>query len=55
MNRNSDLIWATLGEGGLIMAMAAIGWATGHPHLCQSRSDSLRNGRAASHEKCAGL
>lgn len=36
MNRNSDLIWATLGEGGLIMAMAAIGWATGQPLIFAS-------------------
>lgn len=26
-----DWIWATLGEGGLILAVAAIGWATREP------------------------
>jgi hypothetical protein len=36
VNRRSDLIWATLGEGGLILAVAAIGWATGQPLIFAS-------------------
>ena len=28
MKNRADLIWATLGEGGLVLALAAIGWAT---------------------------
>jgi hypothetical protein len=36
MNRRADLIWATLGEGGLVLAVAAIGWATGQPLIFAS-------------------
>lgn len=36
MNRRSDLIWGTLGEGGLILAMAAIAWAAGMPLIFAS-------------------
>jgi HPP family len=36
MTRRADLIWATLGEGGLILAIAAIGWASGQPLIFAS-------------------
>jgi hypothetical protein len=36
MNRHYDLIWATMGEGGLILALSAIGWATGQPLIFAS-------------------
>ena len=36
MNNRSDLIWATLGEGGLVLALAAIGWATKQPLIFAS-------------------
>jgi hypothetical protein len=36
MNRASDMALATLGEGGLILAMAAIGWASGQPLIFAS-------------------
>jgi len=36
VNRQSDLIWATLGEGGLILAIAAMGWASGQPLIFAS-------------------
>jgi hypothetical protein len=36
MNRRADLIWATLGEGGLVLAVAAIGWATRQPLIFAS-------------------
>ncbi|HTZ83378.1 MAG TPA: HPP family protein [Candidatus Acidoferrales bacterium] len=36
MGRHSDLIWATLGEGGLILTMAAMGWLTGQPLIFAS-------------------
>lgn len=36
LNRRSDLIWATLGEGGLVLVMAAIGWATRQPLIFAS-------------------
>ena len=31
-----DLFWATLGEGGLVLALAAIGWATNQPLIFAS-------------------
>ena len=31
-----DIFWATLGEGGLLLAIAAIGWATGQPLIFAS-------------------
>jgi len=36
MKWHSDVIWATLGESGLILALAAIGWATGQPLIFAS-------------------
>lgn len=36
MTRRSDLVWATLGEGGLILAMAAVGWVSGLPLIFAS-------------------
>lgn len=36
MNRRFDVIWATLGEGGLLLAMATIGWVTGQPLIFAS-------------------
>jgi hypothetical protein len=36
MNRSSDMVLATLGEGGLVLTMAAIGWATGQPLIFAS-------------------
>jgi HPP family len=32
----SDLLWATLGEGGLVLAVAVIGWATKEPLIFAS-------------------
>ena len=31
MNKYSDFLWATLGEGVLVLAVAAIAWATQQP------------------------
>src|SRR6516225_11146367 len=31
MKNRADLVWATLGEGGLVLALATIGWATNQP------------------------
>src|SRR5215468_3733089 len=36
MKNSSDLVWATLGEGGLVLALAAIGWATNQPIIFAS-------------------
>ena len=36
MKNRADLIWATLGEGGLVLALAAIGWATNQPLIFAS-------------------
>ena len=36
MRNRSDLFWATLGEGGLVLALAAIGWATRQPLIFAS-------------------
>src|SRR5262249_50835373 len=36
MKNGSDLIWATLGEGGLVLALATIGWATNQPLIFAS-------------------
>ena len=36
MKNRSDLVWATLGEGGLVLALAAIGWATHQPLIFAS-------------------
>lgn len=36
MNRSEDILWATLGEGGLVCAIAAIGWATRQPLIFAS-------------------
>src|SRR5215467_12379667 len=36
MKNRADLIWATLGEGGLVLALAAIGWATSQPLIFAS-------------------
>ena len=36
MNKRGDLFWATLGEGGLILTLAAIGWVTKQPLIFAS-------------------
>ena len=36
MKNLADLVWATLGEGGLVLALAAIGWATNQPLIFAS-------------------
>lgn len=36
LKNRADLAWATLGEGGLVLAMAAIGWATNQPLIFAS-------------------
>ena len=36
MKNRSDLVWATLGEGGLVLALATIGWATNQPLIFAS-------------------
>jgi len=36
LNNRADLVWATLGEGGLVLAVAAIGWATHQPLIFAS-------------------
>lgn len=36
MKQRADLLWATLGEGGLVLAVAAIGWATNQPLIFAS-------------------
>ena len=36
MRNRADLFWATLGEGGLVLVLAAIGWATRQPLIFAS-------------------
>ena len=36
MKQRADLLWATLGEGGLVLALAAIGWAIHQPLIFAS-------------------
>lgn len=36
LNLSKDIFWATLGEGGLVCAMAAISWATRQPLIFAS-------------------
>lgn len=36
MNKRDDLFWATLGEGGLVLALGAIAWATKQPLIFAS-------------------
>src|SRR5215469_6319854 len=36
LNNRADFAWATLGEGGLVLALAAIGWATNQPLIFAS-------------------
>jgi len=36
LNLSKDIFWATLGEGGLVLAMAVIGWATRQPLIFAS-------------------
>jgi len=36
VRKSADLLWATLGEGGLVLALAAIGWATRQPLIFAS-------------------
>jgi hypothetical protein len=36
LKNRADLFWATLGEGGLVLAIAAIGWATNQPLIFAS-------------------
>jgi hypothetical protein len=36
LKKRADLFWATLGEGGLVLALAAIGWATRQPLIFAS-------------------
>lgn len=36
MNKRADLFWATLGEGGLVLALAALGWVTRQPLIFAS-------------------
>ena len=36
MKNRADLVWATLGVGGLVLALATIGWATNQPLIFAS-------------------
>lgn len=36
LRNRADLFWATLGEGGLVLVLAAIGWATRQPLIFAS-------------------
>ncbi len=36
VNRSEDILWATLGEGGLVCAIAVIGWAARQPLIFAS-------------------
>src|SRR5262249_33739778 len=36
LKNRADSFWATLGEGGLVLAIAAIGWATNQPLIFAS-------------------
>jgi hypothetical protein len=36
LNNRADLVWVTLGEGGLVLALSAIGWATNQPLIFAS-------------------
>src|SRR5215831_7077593 len=36
MKNRADLVWATLGESGLVLALATIGWATNQPLIFAS-------------------
>src|SRR5215831_13773907 len=36
MKNRADLVWATLGEGALVLALATIGWATNQPLIFAS-------------------
>ncbi|MGC1617238.1 MAG: HPP family protein, partial [Candidatus Acidiferrum sp.] len=36
LNKRTDLFWATLGEGGLVLALAAIAWAAKQPLIFAS-------------------
>jgi hypothetical protein len=36
LNKRSDLFWATLGEGSLVLIVAAVGWATKQPLIFAS-------------------
>jgi hypothetical protein len=36
LNKRADVFWATLGEGGLVLLLAAIGWATKQPLIFAS-------------------
>jgi hypothetical protein len=36
LKQRSDLLWATLGEGGLVLALAALGWAVRQPLIFAS-------------------
>ena len=36
MKNRADLVWAILGEGGLVLALGAIGWATKQPLIFAS-------------------
>jgi hypothetical protein len=36
VNKSADVFWATLGEGGLVLVLAAIGWATRQPLIFAS-------------------
>jgi len=36
VTNRKDLLWATLGEGGLVLALAAIGWAARQPIIFAS-------------------
>ena len=36
MNKGADVFWATLGEVGLVLVLAAIGWATRQPLIFAS-------------------
>jgi HPP family len=36
LNKRGDLFWATAGEGGLVLALAAVGWAARQPLIFAS-------------------
>jgi HPP family len=36
LNKRADLFWATVGEGGLVLALAAVGWAARQPLIFAS-------------------
>lgn len=53
MKKRADMLWATLGEGGLVLVMATIGWAMNQPLIFASLGPTAYELVEQPHQKSA--